>query len=82
MTRLAIFPGETWHEIAACRGTADRIDWDASAVDIASPAAQRICATCPVWRPCLAAGMSEPVGVWGGLMPRQRNKLRKAGGKS
>ena len=41
-------------------------------------AAKAICATCPEMHPCREAGMAEPVGVWGGLTPQERRKLRRA----
>ena len=41
-------------------------------------AARAICAGCPVVDPCLAAGMSERFGMWGGLAPSERRRLRRA----
>ena len=39
--------------------------------------AKRICATCPVTDQCLEAGMDEDYGIWGGLSPKQRRRIRK-----
>ena len=40
--------------------------------------AKAICATCPDLAPCREAGMAESYGVWGGLSPQERRKLRRA----
>lgn len=34
--------------------------------------AKALCATCPVRRECLEAGMSEPAGIWGGTTGVER----------
>ncbi|MDA8269754.1 MAG: WhiB family transcriptional regulator [Actinomycetota bacterium] len=39
--------------------------------------ARAICADCPVREACLAAGMAEEHGIWGGLTPRERRVLRR-----
>lgn len=39
--------------------------------------ARAICAGCPVREACLAAGMAEKHGVWGGLTSRERRVLRR-----
>jgi len=39
--------------------------------------ARAICAGCPVREACLAAGMAEEHGIWGGLDPRERRVLRR-----
>jgi WhiB family redox-sensing transcriptional regulator len=49
------------------RGSTERI-WVA--------AAKAVCSACPVRRDCLAAGMSEPRGVWGGLTAYERRRQR------
>lgn len=41
--------------------------------------AKRICAGCDMRAPCLAAGMQEPHGVWGGLTPAERERVRTVG---
>jgi WhiB family redox-sensing transcriptional regulator len=38
--------------------------------------ARSICARCEVREPCLRAGMNEPHGLWGGLLPAERERLR------
>jgi WhiB family redox-sensing transcriptional regulator len=40
--------------------------------------AKEICSTCQVRLECLEAGMDEDYGIWGGLSPKRRAKLRKA----
>lgn len=39
--------------------------------------ARAICAGCPVREACLAAGIAEDHGIWGGLTPRERRVLRR-----
>ncbi len=41
-------------------------------------ATRRLCAQCPVWQECRLAGMSERSGMWGGLVPQERRRLRQA----
>lgn len=40
--------------------------------------AKRLCKTCPVQNECLAYALAnaELQGIWGGLTPRERTKLR------
>lgn len=46
----------------------------------ASPSAPKsVCASCPVRAECLAFGLAEPEGVYGGLSGRERRKLRATG---
>jgi Transcription factor WhiB len=44
-------------------------------------AAKHICHSCPVEGACLewALTTGEPDGIWGGLTPRERHKLRRKG---
>jgi WhiB family redox-sensing transcriptional regulator len=85
-------PARAWLQHAACRASGVKPDTffpDNNVHGIA--AARRICATCPVWRMCLAdclrheGGRSSLSrwGVYAGLTPRQRVrlyvKLRDAG---
>jgi WhiB family redox-sensing transcriptional regulator len=41
--------------------------------------ARRICARCPVRRPCLdyALAAGEEYGIWGGLNPQERKNLKR-----
>ena len=41
--------------------------------------AKRLCGGCPFAAQCLEVGMQYEDGVWGGLTPRERAKLREAG---
>lgn len=40
--------------------------------------AKQICAGCPVREQCLAFGLAEDFGVWGGTTVKQRRSLRRA----
>jgi WhiB family redox-sensing transcriptional regulator len=39
--------------------------------------AKAFCAGCPVWSECLAYGLEEDHGVWGGLNRAERARLRR-----
>lgn len=39
--------------------------------------AKRLCWECPIRSDCLAQGMSEPLGIWGGLTPVERRGLAR-----
>lgn len=44
-------------------------------------AAKRVCAVCPVRRPCLAYALTHPVhGIWGGATESERRSLQRAHG--
>lgn len=40
-------------------------------------AAKALCRDCPLRLQCLEAGMEEEFGVWGGLDPAQRRRIRR-----
>lgn len=44
---------------------------------------RRICGTCPIWKECLNYAMAnEGYGMWGGLISKERNALRKRDGST
>ena len=71
------FSPPAWHAEAACQG------WDTNLFfqETRGPANYRtvkaLCLTCPVTEQCLAAGLHEEFGVWGGLTPNERRKMRR-----
>jgi WhiB family redox-sensing transcriptional regulator len=71
----------TWIEQGECRGLPTA--WWYPPAPITPEAsslmrkAKRICFTCKVRAECLDAGMGEDYGIWGGLSPKQRQRLRK-----
>jgi WhiB family redox-sensing transcriptional regulator len=74
-----------WQEHAACRfedtGLFFPMEGDEpSHIELRYSLAKRICALCPVRQPCLdfALALDERFGIWGGLTPHQRAKLRRA----
>lgn len=86
-----LYRSATWHEEAptVLRGLLGRPDWhaDAACRDMdpalffpgrgeATHEAKEACRGCPVAEQCLAAGMREHVGVWGGTTERQRRRMR------
>jgi WhiB family redox-sensing transcriptional regulator len=40
--------------------------------------AKALCAGCEVRLECLKAGMDEDYGLWGGVSPKARRRMRKA----
>lgn len=79
-------PGEGhWGELAACNGHPDPNIWHADETSAASwdvtgkAEAKRICKTlCLVRSDCLAYAVRtrQMTGIWGGLGPRERTRLR------
>ena len=69
---------ESWRQLANCRGMPASLFYPerGSTERIWVAAAKVVCSACPVRRDCLAAGMSEPRGVWGGLTAYERRRWR------
>ena len=70
---------DTLYRRAACAGApADLFFPDPTRPDARRlEQAKAICAGCLVREACLAAGMAEEHGIWGGLTPRERHVLRR-----
>jgi len=71
----------SWHLEAIC---ADSATYDPDLWFSDSDEARRICAHCPVRNECLSYAMdveqesgAQLIGVWGGLSPIQRKRLRQ-----
>jgi len=67
-----------WMERAACAGMTDLFY-----VEVSGPppkSASLVCELCEVTRECLghAIARNERFGVWGGMAPRQRRRVRAA----
>jgi hypothetical protein len=70
-------PDESWQDRGRCVGGA--VDMFPGRDDIAGVrTAQAVCEGCVVRAQCLAFGMGERSGVWGGESENGRRKLRKA----
>jgi WhiB family transcriptional regulator, redox-sensing transcriptional regulator len=63
-----------WYEYAACQGQG----WEAFFDDPDPVAAQQTCAACPVRVRCLRFALANQIdtGIWGGLTPEQRRRVR------
>lgn len=77
-----------WRGRAACRGVELSLFFGAHRESVAArmrrvASAKRICAVCPVRRPCLefAQAHREEFGIWGGLTETERRQARGRGGK-
>ena len=67
----------TWRLRAACRGLPADVFFPERGASITK--ARAVCMTCRVQEPCLAYGLHERLGVWGGTTERQRRRLRREG---
>lgn len=68
----------TWRDDALCAQVGGDAWYPDKGQDAARP--KRVCQACPVRDACLdwAIRHREPHGVWGGLTPRQRQRLINA----
>jgi WhiB family redox-sensing transcriptional regulator len=69
-------PSTDWRLAAACRGLDTKLFFPERGED--QYEAKIVCANCPVRAECLAAGINEKTGVWGGTSERERRALRRA----
>lgn len=65
----------SWLDDAACKGATAIFFAEGQGHNLR--AARAICAECPVIAECRQAGLHERHGIWGGLSPRQRRRLRR-----
>lgn len=70
-----------WHEQAACRDHPEPDLWHSDATGEPgrriNARAKAVCRGCPVRQACLDDGLHRPHGIWGGLDPRERRRLRR-----
>ena len=66
---------DKWRDQAACTGIGVAAMYATSAHGVAIAKAQ--CVGCPVREACLAFGLDEEFGVWGGTTPDERRTLRE-----
>jgi len=79
-------PPPKWWKEAACKGMdpeyfyAAKEERKAGGVErevwVKRWRAAAVCWQCPVWKPCLQEGIREWDGVWGGMGPKARERLR------
>ncbi len=69
---------ERWNERAACRGASLAVFFPE---DDDYAAARKVCAVCPVRRPCLEEAQRFRIhfGMFGGLTPAERRAARRRG---
>lgn len=67
---------EDWRDDAACTGEPTDVFFPPKGA--VSWVAKSICETCPVRLDCASTHLDERHGVWGGLSPRQRQRMRPA----
>ena len=65
-----------WHSRAACRGSDPNLFFPSRGEEWKDAVA--ICNTCKVRAECLEAGMTAPVGVWGGMPEPDRRRLGRS----
>jgi hypothetical protein len=66
--------GLAWQEHARCAGAGLELFFPDGGD---TRRAKAFCAGCPVWSECLAYGLEEDHGVWGGLNRAERARLRR-----
>ena len=71
---------DSWYRLAACRGMATGLFFPETARPDPAVVAQakQVCARCPVRERCLAVGLREEHGIWGGLTVGERRVARRA----
>lgn len=70
---------DSWYHLAACRGTPTALFFpDPGRPDMAAVVeVKAVCAHCPVRERCLAVGLREEHGIWGGLTVGERRAVRR-----
>lgn len=68
-----------WQIDGACRDKDSNLFFDNSESLSVGAQAKRICSGCPVLEQCreYAVDAAEPYGVWGGLTPPERERVRR-----
>ena len=66
-----------WRDLALCQEVGTDIFFPEKSEAVAAMRARSVCARCEVKVECLAAGMDEEHGIWGGLTAVERRQLRK-----
>jgi WhiB family redox-sensing transcriptional regulator len=85
-TPFTLPDADAWMEAAVCRGLEPTVffgpDERWAQEENWVPAAKAICATCPVRRDCLSYAIRNRirVGVFGGLVPMERARIRLLNG--
>lgn len=71
-----------WYELAACRGA--NVNWFYPDTGESAAPGLAFCAVCPVWRQCRSEALSrdERYGIWAGMTPKQRRRLKNQKGIS
>lgn len=77
---IGSLPERSWSRHAACRGYDPNL-WFVDDRTGSYREARQICSGCPVRRPCLAWALETHTnhGLWGGLAPLERKRLRRWG---
>lgn len=77
MARTEASLRSTWKQAAACEGSSSDVFYPEN--DFEAAEAKAICARCPVQNICLETALrdKERYGVWGGLTPRERARVRR-----
>lgn len=81
---LWLIPVGDWVLDAACSQTDPEAFYPNNGEGRGSVLAKKVCAACPVRVKCLqyALDVDEVHGIWGGLTPRERQRLKRKGGSA
>lgn len=77
LVRLRESDDQSWKKDAACKGMT-ALFWPPRGANEIADRARAICATCPVAMECLAFGLYEREGIWGGLSVKPRRRIARA----
>lgn len=68
-----------WIQSAACRGMDTNLFYADRGDTVTVRSAKSVCMSCPVRTDCLeyALATADNIGIWGGLTPRARARLRR-----
>lgn len=69
-----------WTVDAACAGSSPALFFSPKGNTHLVRKAKAICDTCPVKDDCLEFGLTEPIGIWGGLTPKERRVVKRQRG--
>ena len=68
----------SWRNDAACRGLPAELFMPVRGDQFSAQEAKQVCAQCAVRWQCLAYGVAEKYGVWGGFPEKPRRRINAA----
>ena len=78
MMEFRVAVSDDWMDFAACKGEDPKIFFSEGTPVLVNKA-KEICLSCPVIEPCTELAMTMHNGVWAGMTPSERHKIRRRG---